>query len=108
MISRYLNQTCFLITEERNAYGDYIYVSSEEVACRYREISTIRYGNKEEILDTDAMIWFASDQPVDRGTIIKVGSVYYQVERVFKARRLGESDVQFIKCELKIKNIAVS
>lgn len=108
MLDDYLVQTCKLVSPTRDEYGDYIDGVGTELACRFREITTVRRTTHREENDADAMIWFAADAPVAIGNIILFEGVNYQLERLTKARRLGESDVQFIKCDLKVTDIGIS
>ena len=108
MLERYLVQEGKLITPTRNKYGDYEDESSEVVACRFRYITTLRRATHQEIRDADAMVWFAPDTTVSIGQPFYFEGVYFQIERINKARRLGGSDVQFIKCDLKITKNEIS
>lgn len=108
MLEEYLVQTCQLITATRNEYGDYIEGVTTTLDCRFREISTINRSSHVELADADAMIWFAPDTEIAIGNIILFDGVHYQIERLTNARRLGESETQFIKCDLKITNIGFS
>jgi hypothetical protein len=108
MLEDYLVQTCEIVTATRNAYGDYVYSSGVTENCKFREISEIRRGTNQELDATDAMIWLSSSTTAVNGSIIKFDSVYYQVEKIIKAQRLGETDVQFIKAKLKINKVAIS
>lgn len=108
MLDDYLVQTCKLVSPSRDEYGDYIDGEGTELACRFREINTIQRGTHRETNDSDAMIWFAAGAAVQKGNIILFEGVNYQIERINKARRLGETDVQFIKCDLKVTDIGIS
>lgn len=108
MLEGYLVQTCKLVAPTRDEYGDYIDGTGTELPCRFREINTIVRGTRNELNDSDAMIWFAPGAPVAKGNIILFEGVNYQIERINKARRLGESEVQFIKCDLKVTDIGIS
>ena len=105
MLEEYLVQTCYKITYTTNAYGDITESSRAALSCRFREISTMRRGTHAEENDADAMLWLASSVSVNIGDIILFDSVFYQIERLTNARRLGESDTQFIKCDLKVRDI---
>jgi len=102
-----LNQTAYLQTVTRNAYGDFSTNDETELACHFREINeTVILGQNEQV-QSDAMAWFSPDSEVDKGSIIKVYDEFYRVERVIKARTLNSSAIQFIKCYL-IKYGAIS
>lgn len=88
----------------RNAANDKVYQSYEVVKCHFREINRYEAGvatNNREETRSDAFAWFAADEPCDEGSIYKIEGQYYRAIRVTKARRLGESDIQFIKAELE-------
>lgn len=108
MLANYLVQQCILVDTVRNEYSDYIEDEGTTLPCRFREISSIRRTTYAEMSDTDAMLWLKANAPVIVGSIIKFEDVFYQIERLNKARRLGETNVQFLKCELKITDISVS
>lgn len=109
MLDRYLVQTCRKITPVRNVYGDYLYDGDyETINCRFRHIMGVQRGNNREVVDTDAMVWFAPDEDINKGDIIFYDSQYFQVERVNFARKLGSDVIEFIKCDLKITEVGVS
>jgi len=108
MLENYLVQTCYKVTTTRNSFGDYINSSNTAIKCRFRYIDSINRSAGQELNSTDAMLWVASDSGIVKGDLILFDSLYYQVEKINKARRLGEDAVQFIKCDLKINQVAVS
>lgn len=108
MLEEYFVQTCYIITMVRNEYGDYVKSSSVEEGCRFREISVLRRVSHGDVSDSDALIHLALDSSVTKDKFILFDGVYYQIERIVNARILGESEVQFIKCELKITDINIS
>lgn len=106
MIDGYLVQTCYLVGVSINDYGDREYTGLTSLKCRFREISTMKDEPHAEIRDADAMLWLQSGVSVNRGSIISYEGVYYKVERTTFARRLGETQVQFLKCDLKVFDIS--
>ena len=94
-----LNQIAYLVTYTRNAYGDFVTSTTTAIKCRIREINRIQIGVNEEI-NSDAMGWFEPDSGIERNSIVLFDGVYYQVERVVKARTFS-TPVQFIKTEMK-------
>lgn len=108
MLEEYLVDECKIVSPTRNEYGDFTDSASEVVKCRFREITTLRREVNGEIEDADAQIWFSPTENVENGTIIYYDGVYYEVERITKARRLGETEIQFLKCDLKITDIGIS
>lgn len=108
MLDDYLVQTCYLVTETRNEYGDYVQGITTELACRFRYIDTVRRESNKEVNDSDAMLWLTASAPIVNGSVILYDSAYYQIERINKARRLGEDEVQFLKCDLRTIDLALS
>ena len=108
MLDGYLVDTCELITTSRNDYGDEIEGVTATLSCRWRDITLVRRGSHEDTSDANSLVHFAPDAPVERGSILKYRGEYYQVETITQARRLGEMQVQFIKCEVLITNLGVS
>jgi hypothetical protein len=106
MLDEYLVQTCDLVTIIKDEYGDYTESTTTSLPCRFREISTVRRSSHAELRDADAMVWFTANSGVSVADVIKFDGIHYQIERLTKARRLGESEVQFIKCDVKV--IAIS
>lgn len=91
--------TAYKVTTTRNAYGDFIPSGETALPCHFRYITEqVTAGN--ETIQADAMAWFKADSGIDRKDIIKFENEYFRVERVTKARRLRETNVQFIKVDL--------
>jgi hypothetical protein len=108
-VSHILVDTCELVTSVRNEYGDYLDAETgQDISCRFREITTLERGNRMENSDADAMLWVEPDSSVVKGSVIKYDGVYYQVDKLYKARRLGNTSPVFIKCELKIVDLGIS
>lgn len=108
MLDGYLVDSCELITTSRNDFGDETEGVTQTLACRWRDITLTRRGNHEDTSDASSLVHFAPTAPVHRGAILKYLGEYYQVEKITFARRLGEMEVQFIKCEVIITNLGVS
>lgn len=108
LLDKYLVQSCSIVQTSRNSYGDYIYQILVSEPCRLREISTIRRNAHQEVNDSDAMLWLSPTTAAVKGSIILFDGVYYQIERIIKARKLDDATVHFVKCELKITDIAIS
>lgn len=99
---------CELINDMQNFDGDHIYVSDSVLACRFREITTLRQTPNQELTESDAMLWLEPSANVSKGSIILYDDMYYQIEKITKARRLGSTEVLFLKCELKVISPAIS
>lgn len=108
MLEDYLVQTCYIVTPSRNKYGDFTVSTRVLENCRFREITTLRRVPQQEVNDTDAQLWLAPDTTATREKLVLFDGIYYQIERINKARRLGETEVQFVKCDLKVTDINVS
>ena len=90
----------YKVVTTRNAYGDYIASGETPYRCHFRYITEQVTSTNTETIQSDAMAWFDPTADIDRGDIIKFEGEHFRVERVTKARRLRETDVQFIKVEL--------
>lgn len=92
-----MRHTAYKVSYTRNAYGDFLAASETALACHFRYITEQISGENNETIQSDAMAWFNPDSGVDREDIIKFEGEHFRVERVIKARRLRDTDVQFIK-----------
>lgn len=106
MLEKYLVDTCEIITESQNIYGDYEESASVNTACRWRDITIQRTDNNGQVRDADAMVWFAPTASVTHGTVLRYQGILYQVERTTRAKKLGSSSVEFIKTDVKIIQIS--
>lgn len=102
------NRTCQKVTVTRNEWDDRIMGATSTLACHFRQIDVQNRMTHGEENDADAMVWFAAGTDIANGDTIIFDSVYYQIERIVKAVRLGEDIVQFIKCDLKIIDLGLS
>lgn len=108
MLDEYLVEECQLVTHTTNEYGDIVQLSTTTLNCRWRDIPTTVRGVHRENNDADSMVWFAADENVTEGSLLRFESRYYEVERITKAKRLGEADIQFLKCDVRMVDIGVS
>ena len=108
MLEEYFNQECAFPTLLRNAYGDYTETSRVTENCRFREITTMRRSAHQEVNDSDATIWLRPATVATKGCLLIFEGVYYQVERLTKARKLDDAEVHFVKCDLKITDVNIS
>lgn len=108
MLENYFVDQCELVTTGRNDFGDEIEGVTQILNCRWRDITLIRRGSHMDTSDSNVLVHFAPDAPVVRGSVIKYGGEYYQVTNITFAKRLGETTVQFIKCELNITSLGIS
>lgn len=108
MLDSYFVQQCEVIATTRNDFGDEVKGATTTLNCRWRDITQIRRGSHQDTSDADALVHFAPDTAVERGSILKYNDEYYQVEQITYARRLGEDTIQFIKCQCTITNLAAS
>lgn len=108
MISHILNQTCIKIETATDEGGDKIEGAETPLACRFRDIQTIEPRNNREDQESDGMVWFAPDAPVQKGDIFRHENEVFRIDRVTKARKFGEK-IEFIKCLVeKYRNISGS
>lgn len=108
MLDGYLVDQCEVIATTRNDFGDEVEGVTQVLPCRWRDITLVRRGSHMDTSDANALVHFAADAPVERGSILKFDGEYYQVDEITKAKRLGETTVQFIKCGVTITNLGVS
>lgn len=92
--------TAYKVSYTRNAYGDYLTTTEIYVKCHFREINQLVTDNNDQTVQSDAMAWFEPDSGIDKGSILHIEGEYYRVERIIKARKLHNPNVQFLKCEL--------
>jgi len=101
-------QTCELVTTIRNQWAGYKQQSRTSLPCRWRQIPTQYGGQYGEERDSDALVHLHFDAPVSIGSILVYENIFYEVERLTEARRLGETNVQFLKCEVRIVDSLIS
>lgn len=106
ILNKYLKDTCTIVTEAVNKYGDHEYISEESAPCRFRYIGLLERDVHGERSGSDAMLWLKPDQGVVQGDFIKYDGDYFQIEKMTKAKRLGETRVLFLKCMLNRFNIS--
>lgn len=99
MLDEYLVDTCSRITSSRNIYGDLVGDAGVDVPCRWRPIDNISTatGDNREEKTADAMVWFTPTENIKPGDVLEFEGERYRVTQVTKAKRLGESEVQFLK-----------
>ena len=95
-----MNFTAYKVTTSRDAYGSFTASGETALKCHFRYITEQVTSSNNETIQSDAMAWFEPDSGVDRKDIIKFDGEHFRVERVIKARRLRDPNVQFIKVEL--------
>lgn len=108
MLDGYFVDSCELVTTQRNDFGDETEGVTQTLACRWRDITQVRRGSHMDGSDADVLAHFAANTPVVRGSVLKRNGEYYQVEQITYARRLGEMQVQFVKCQLTITSLGIS
>lgn len=92
-----MKHTAYKVSYTRNGYGDFTAGPETALACHFRYITEQISGESNETIQSDAMAWFEPASGIDREDIIKFEGEHFRVERVIKARRLRDTDVQFIK-----------
>lgn len=108
MLDGYFVDSCELVTTQRNDFGDEIEGVTQTLACRWRDITMVRRGSHMDGSDANVLAHFAANAPVVRGSVLKHGGEYFQVEEITFAKRLGETTVQFIKAQLTITSLGLS
>ncbi len=92
--------TAYKVNYTRNEYGDYIATSSTEIKCHFRYINEVITNTTNEMIQSDAMAWFEPDSGLGINDLVLVDGNHYRIEKLIKARKLRNSDVQFLKASL--------
>lgn len=92
--------TAYKVTKTRNAYGDLIAAGETAHQCHFKYNTQQVTDTNSEQVQSDALAWFRPDSGIERMDILKIYGEHWLVEKVIKARRLRDPDVQFIKVEL--------
>lgn len=108
MLESYMVDSCQLIETTVDDFGQEISGTTQTLQCRWRDITDLRRGSHQDVPDATAQVWFAAGTNVERGSILLFEGQHYQIIRLTKAKRLGETTPQFIKCDVNITNIGVS
>lgn len=108
MLDGYFVDSCELVATQRNDFGDEIEGVTQTLACRWRDITMVRRGSHMDGSDADVLAHFAPNSPISRGSVVKHDGEYFQVEEITYAKRLGETTVQFIKCQMTVTSLGVS
>ena len=102
MLEKYFNHSCTLYTQTVDEYNDIRTTNSVLTSCHYRDNNSLNSNtpNREEE-PADGMAWFRASETVDKGDVLTVDGNSYRIVRVVKARKLGSTTVEFIKCWLE-------
>lgn len=106
IISHLFNATAEKITVAKDEYNDYSYTSTgSTVSCYFREASRLDEAgtNREnEVSDAVPQIWFDPGVDTQEGDVWLVHGdedTYWRIKSIVKARKAGNSAVQFLKCD---------
>lgn len=108
MLESYFVDSCQLIETTRDDFGQEISAVTHQLNCRWRDITDLRRGSHTDTPDATAQVWFPAGTAVERGSILFYENAHYQIVRVTKAKRLGETAPQFVKCDVNTTMIGVS
>ena len=95
-----MNHTAYKVAYTRNAYGDFVAGSQMAIPCHFRYIASSVTSTISESIQSDAMAWFEPDSGIKEQDIVIIEDEGFRVERVTKARRLRNTTVLFLKCDL--------
>jgi hypothetical protein len=102
MLEEYYVQYVTKYGLERDAYGDFTIDSTKPttiIPCRFRVITNIqRSTNREEKHSEEAMAWFNPTTNIQENDIVQYENSYWQVQKLTEARRLGGTEILFLKC----------
>lgn len=101
LITHILNQSCGIMTTLLNKYGEQECQSSNNIKCRFREITGIEKMTNREEFSCDAILWVEPNQLITDGQIISIYGKFYRVNKIVVARRLVGNAV-FNKCLLDV------
>lgn len=102
MLSHTFNQSAKLVVTSKDKYGDQKQTSETSISCRFRYITEVESNVNRESADAfDAIMWFSPDTAVVEGSILKIEDKYWRVNRLVRARRLVDTDIQFLKAFVK-------
>lgn len=102
MLEHYFVHGCTLYTQTPDEYNDLRITNSTVTSCHFRDGRTLDSNlPAHEAEGADAMAWFRNSEVVNEGDILTVDGNSYRIIKVLKARRLGETRVQFIKTYLE-------
>lgn len=93
---------CTLYTQTVDEYNDIRTTNSVSTTCWYRDNNSVDAGtvNREQE-SSDGMAWFKPAEVVSPGDVLTVDGQSYRIMKVIKARRLGQTSIQFVKCYLE-------
>lgn len=104
-LDRLLVETATRVAITRNEFGDTVYGSTTEVACLFRNASTVQLASGIEVQKigsskAEGILWFGADEPAEEGDIYyHPEQGYLRIESVVHARRrVVDNSKQFIKC----------
>lgn len=110
MLDEYLVDECQVVETTLDDFGQEITGTTTTLPCRWRDITTIRRGANMDTADADSQVWFAASavDQVKKGTILLFEGEYYQIDKRTKAKRLGETTPQFVKCDVNKTIVGIS
>jgi hypothetical protein len=93
--------TAYKYTYTRDKYGDYVATTSNAIPCHFRYIVEQNTDTNNETTQSDATAWFDGSENINKKDILLIDNEGFRVERVTKARRLRNTTVLFLKCDLQ-------
>lgn len=107
ILSHALAQTAQLVTVTTDFHGDQVFQSQQTIPCRFRYVTELQRTNYSETIDnTDAIMWFEPNAPVQEGSILGIDGKYWRVDSLIKARRLVGSNIMFLKAYMRRHQLA--
>jgi len=100
MLYQNFTQVAYKITTTRNEFGERIETSEAEFRCLFKQIDGYDRNNKMEFANCDSMIWAGPGDGLTEGTLVKIDDTLYLIDKVTKAKRIGSTIAQFVKCGL--------
>lgn len=99
---------CTIYQQTGDRYGDLRKTTGVTTTCWFRDIKNFEHTTNRDVDTSTSMAWLRATESVSKGDIMTILGNDYRVTEATFAKRLGSSDVQFIKCQLKLQGATVS
>ena len=99
---------CTIWSKTTDEYGDLRKTAGVSTVCWFRDIDSLDQAPNREADISHSMAWLQPTQSVSDGDYLTILDNDYRIITVTYAKRLGSSEVQFIKCQLNKLGATVS
>jgi len=103
MLERYFVHGATIYTQTPDEYNNLRTTNSRSINCHFRDNNSLTNAANYEQEESDAMAWFDKGETINVGDVLVMddSSQAYRIKQVILARRLGQTEVQFIKTTLE-------